>query len=105
MSSNLTDEQKEDIDASLGSISADLRAALRRRGRRGIAYLQLFAYLLFVSLYMCVVYVQSDVFNAYAVTSSVTSALVPARAVPGSPTRMADSTAVLGWLVGAVEPI
>jgi len=101
--SKLTKKQTY-IDANLGTISADLRAALRDKKRRGTAYLQLFAYLLFVSLYMFVVYLQSDVFNAYSVVSSVRSAFVPA-AEEGSLKRMSDSTEVLDWLVDAVEPI
>ena len=42
--------------------------------RRGRAYAQLFGYLLFMAIYMFVVYVQSDVLNAYTAGTSAWSA-------------------------------
>ena len=61
----LTAKQKTQIDEALGPISAGLRAALRKKARRGQAYLQLFGYLIFMLIYMYCVYMQSDVLNAY----------------------------------------
>ena len=72
----LTDAQMERIDRDLGPISAGLRAALRDKKRRGGAYLNLCSYLVFMAIYMFVVYVQSDVYNAFTVTSSAGGACV-----------------------------
>ena len=94
-----------EIDEDIDDITADLRQALRDRKRRGAAYMNLFSYAFFCIFYMVVVYVQSDVFNAFHVVSSVRQAFVP-HDEDGLPLqRMNEPTEILDWLVDAAFPV
>ena len=98
-------EQKRLVDEATNDIAADLRQALRDKKRRGWGYLNLFQYLFFWFFYMVVVYVQSDVFNAYEVVSSVRNAIVPLNG-DGSPRRtMGSPLEILDWLAQTAEPV
>jgi hypothetical protein len=65
--SDLDNEAKAEIDEAIDEITADLRQALRDKKRRGAGYLNLASYACFCMFYMVVVYVQSDVYNAFTV--------------------------------------
>uniref|UniRef100_A0A7S0STQ1 LamG-like jellyroll fold domain-containing protein n=1 Tax=Mantoniella antarctica TaxID=81844 RepID=A0A7S0STQ1_9CHLO len=103
--SELNSETKADIDEALDDITADLRQALRDKKRRGNAYLNLASYAVFCIFYMVVVYLQSDVFNGFTVTSSVRRAFVPMDEGGLPLRRMSEPTEILDWLVHAAIPV
>ena len=101
----LDDEAKAAVDEDLNVITADLRQQLRDKKRRGGGYVNLFQYLFFCAFYFVVVFIQADVYHAYAVVSSVRRAVVPLDGDGYAVTSMANPAQILDWLVETAFPV
>ena len=93
------------MDEDLNVITADLRQQFVIKSAPGGGYVNLFQYLFFCAFYFVVVFIQADVYHAYAVVSSVRRAVVPLDDDGSPKTTMQQPTEILDWLVETAFPV
>jgi len=82
--------------ATAASVVAALYAKYKKNYNRRTDYIALFSFLIFVSFYLSILYLQRSAEEAYMLTSTLKSALIPAD------TELSSSADVRSWIEGVV---